>query len=89
MKYKLLEISDWEKDEREMLADTGHISNGDIKRRELSEYETKIEGGDWPGLPFECEASCKDDAIEQYNFKFCRYDYYKATDADFEIEEER
>jgi hypothetical protein len=85
MKYKILEITDWEKDVTEEMADSGHISDGDIMRLELEEYEKKIENGEWPGLPFVCEAKSESDAIDKYNEKFCDGDYYRATDADFDM----
>ena len=83
MKYTITEIVDWEKDTREMDADYGHMSEGDIMRRELNEYEEKIENGKWPGLPFECEAEDEDEALEKYNDECCGGDYYKATEAEF------
>lgn len=87
MKYKILEITDWEKDVTEEMADSGHMSDGDIMRLELEEYERKIENSEWPGLPFVCEAENEADAIDKYNEKFCDGDYYKATGADFDEEE--
>lgn len=84
MKYKILEITDWEEDVTEEMADSGHISDGDIMRLKLEEYEKKIEAEEWPGLPFECEAESEEEAIYKYNEKFCAVDYYKAIGADFD-----
>lgn len=84
MKYKILEITDWEEDVTEEMADSGHISDGDIMRLKLEEYEEKIENGEWPGLPFECESESEEEAIDMYNEEFCAGDYYKAIGADFD-----
>ena len=29
-------------------------------------YEKKVERGEWPNLPFECEAKDEDEALEKY-----------------------
>lgn len=84
MKYIICAITDWEKDEYAMMGDSGHISDGDIKRKELEEYEQKVENNEWPGLPFKCEADSEEDAVDQYNEACCGGDYYKATEAEFE-----
>jgi hypothetical protein len=82
-KWTILDITDWYEDTQMEAGDASHMGEGDVMRAKLDEYERKIEGGEWPGLPFTCEARDADDAIQKYNDKFCDYDYYKATDADF------
>lgn len=83
-KVTIIAITNWERDEYEIVASSGHMSDGDIMRLELEEYETKVENENWPGIPFRCEAVNAEDAIDQYNQANCRFDYYKATEAEFE-----
>ena len=83
MQYIITDIIDWELDEHAIAGDSSHMSDGDIMRLKLEEYEKKIENEEWPGLPFECEAESEEEAIDKYNEQFCDGDYYKATDADF------
>ena len=87
MKMTIIEITDWEEDIAAEIGDASHVGDGDVMRLKLGEYEKKVEGNEWPGLPFTCKAKSKDEAIEKYNNKFCKYDYYKAVDAEFEEEE--
>lgn len=84
MRYKILEITEWCEDHHMEAGDACHMSEGDVMRHKLDEYEKKIENNEWPGLPFVCEAESKEEAIEKYNAKYCDYDYYKAVDAEFE-----
>lgn len=88
-RWTILDITDWYEDTQIEAGDLCHMTEGDIMRAKLGEYELKMEGGVWPGLPFTCEASDADDAIQKYNDKFCKYDYYKAVDADFDNEESK
>lgn len=83
-KWTIISITDWYEDIHMEAGDSSHMSDGDVMRAKLNEYETKIEHDDWPGLPFTCTAENADDAIQKYNDKFCEYDYYKAVDADFD-----
>lgn len=87
-KWIILDITEWYEDTQMEAGDLCHMSEGDVMRAKLDEYERKMEKGDWPGLPFTCEASDADDAIQKYNDKFCKYDYYKAEDADFTNDKE-
>lgn len=87
-KWTILDITDWYEDTQMEAGDACHMSEGDVMRAKLGEYEQKIEKGVWPGLPFTCEAEDADGAIQKYNDKFCGYDYYKAVDADFAEDEE-
>lgn len=82
-KFTILAITDWCEDLQTEAGDASHVGDGDVMRLKLEEYEKKVEGNEWPGLPFTCEAESEDEAIEKYNDKFCDYDYYKAVDADF------
>lgn len=87
MKFTIAEITDWEEDACEEMGDSGHMSDGDIMRLKLEEYERKVEGNEWPGLPFTCEADSEEEAIEKYNERHCDGDYYKASGAEFEEDE--
>lgn len=84
MKLKITQIYGWEEDVHTEQGDASRMEQGDIMRLKLKEYETKIECGEWPGLPFVCEAESEDEAIEKYNAVHCDGDYYKATEAEFE-----
>jgi len=84
MKMKIIEIDDWDLDEQEMAGDSSRMSDHEIDELKVDEYNRKIEGGEWPGLPFECDAEDEDEAIELYNARCCRGDYYKAASAVFE-----
>ena len=83
-KFKIIAINDWYEDRHMEDGDACHMSEGDLMRARLSEYEEKIEGGKWPGLPFECMAEDEDEAVQKYNDAHCDYDYFKATEAEFE-----
>ena len=83
-KYTITAITEWEEDAYEEMADSGHISDGDIMRLKLDEYERKVERDEWPGLPFTCDADDAEDAVEKYNRRCCGGDYYKAVEAEFE-----
>lgn len=83
-KFTITEISEWELDTRTEQGYYGHVSYGDMMRQKLSEYEQKVELGEWPGLPFSCMAYSKEEAIGKYNDTHCDGDYYKAVDAEFE-----
>lgn len=86
MKMKIVEITEWKKDEWMMAGDSSH--NGDKSVRDLlaDEEDKKLYSDkEWTlGLPFECEAESKDEALEHYNEMYCRYDYLKAADCEFE-----
>lgn len=84
MKFKITHIYGWEEDVHAEMGDCGHMSDGDIMRLKLEEYEKKVEQCEWPGLPFVCEAESEDEAIDKYNEANCELDYYKATEAEFE-----
>lgn len=83
-KFKIIAINDWYEDRHMEDGDACHMSEGDLMRARLSEYEEKIEGGKWPGLPFECMAEDEDEAVQKYNDAHCNYDYFKATEVEFE-----
>ena len=84
MRFKIVEINDWTEDVHMEAGDACHMSEGDLMRHKLNEYEEKVENNKWPGLPFVCEAESEEEAVEKYNAAHCEYDYYKATEAEFE-----
>lgn len=84
MNMTITEITGWLEDTAAEMGDASHMSDGDVMRLKLKEYERKVEGNEWPGLPFTCEAESEDEAIEKYNEEHCGSDYYKAVDAEFE-----
>lgn len=85
-KYTIVEITDWEKDDHMMTGDMCHMPEADVYRFYADEYEKKIENGNWPNLPFTCEAESEDDALDKYNETCGRFDYIRAIDAEFEVE---
>jgi len=87
MKMTITEITGWTEDVQAEMGDASHMGDGDVMRLKLEEYEKKVEGNEWPGLPFTCEAESEDEAIEKYNEEHCGSDYYKAESAEFEEKE--
>ena len=83
MKMTITEITGWWEDTAAEMGDASHVGDGDVMRLKLEEYERKVERGEWPGLPFTCEAEDEDEAIEKYNAEHCESDYYKAEAAEF------
>lgn len=83
-KFKIIAINDWYEDHHMEAGDACHMTEGDVMRKRLEEYEQKVEDGNWPGLPFECMATDENDAVEQYNNAHCSYDYYRALEAELE-----
>lgn len=83
-KFKIVEIWGWEEDRQLEAGDACHMSDGDILRKRLDEYEEKIENGQWPGIPFVCMAKSEDEALKAYNKEHCDHAYYRATEATFE-----
>ena len=61
------------------------------RRTQVADFEQEREEkeeGEWTkGLPFTCIAENFDDALDQYNQKFCEYDYLKAIDAEYDVRE--
>lgn len=87
MLFAITKITEWYEDRHQEAGDACHMSEGDLMRGKLREYEEKIEGGIWPQLPYTCEAETEDDAIAIYNNKVCDAHYYKASNAEFESRE--
>lgn len=83
-KFTIIGITEWYEDDRLIDGDCSHEDPDDVRDMVNMEHERK-ECGDWiEGLPFTCMAENLDDALDQYNQKFCEYDYLKACDADYE-----
>lgn len=86
MKIIINEITEWEKDNALINGDASH--EGDQKVRDLiaEEEDKKLYSSEaWNlGLPFECEAENKDEALDLYNEKYCKYDYLKAVDCEID-----
>lgn len=81
--YKITDITEWDVDRAMIEGDSSHTgANYNIL---LGEAEEKIEalnteGG--AGLPFFCEASDKEEALDKYNEAHYRDEYVKAAVAD-------
>ena len=87
-KYTIVDITEWEKDEYMMDGDSSHMPWSEVMSRYADEYRLKVEEGEWPSLPFTCEAKSKEDAIEKYNDEVLEFEYIRAVDADFEEDED-
>ena len=83
-RFKIHEITDWEKDCCMMECDSSHMPESKVVKRYAEEYEKKVERGEWPNLPFECEAKDEDEALEKYAETMVRFDYIRPIDADIE-----
>ena len=81
-KITISAITEWEKDEHEMMGDSGHMSDDDITLGLAEEIRTKKEEGKAEGLPFTCFAEDREEALEKYNAAYCEYDYLKAADCE-------
>ena len=83
-RFKIHEIIDWEKDDWMMAGDSSHMPESEVLKGYAEEYEKKVERGEWPNLPFECEAKDEDEALEKYAETLGRFDYIRPIDADIE-----
>lgn len=83
-RFKIHEIIDWEKDRSLLAGDCCHMPESEVMLGYDKEYEKKVERGEWPNLPFECEAEDEDEALEKYAKTMGRFDYIRPIDADIE-----
>ena len=86
-KFTIVEIIDWEEDSYAMAGDACHMPNSDVEEFLAEQYRERVENGNWPNLPFTCEAADEDDAIERYNESLGEFNYICAVDAEFAEEE--
>lgn len=100
IKFKVVEVIDWEIDEHEMAGDYSHCGPGDVARQQAAEIEEKIESDKWvkENLPIELEMEIPeeidvDDDIESRLYEFavqhlrdtvCKYHYYKPIEVTVE-----
>jgi hypothetical protein len=82
MKITITAITDWEEDAGQIAGDASHEGERAVERMLEEERAAKLDDEWTTGLPFACEAEDLEDALDQYNEKFCEYDYLKAADAD-------
>ena len=83
-RFKINEIIDWEKDYWMMAGDSSHMPESEVMKGYAEEYEKKVEGGEWPNLPFECEAEDEDEALEKYAESLDGMGYIRPIEADIE-----
>ena len=86
MKITITNIIDHREDEHQMDGDASHEGWASVNELYAAEDRRKVKNNEWDGLPFTCEADTIDQAIDKYNEAVCEYDYIKAVDADYEIE---
>ena len=82
--FRINEITDWEEDSALMAGDASHEGDRAVQRRLEEERVRKIDNNEWNCIPCVCKANTEEEAIEQYNATYCKYDYLKATEADCE-----
>lgn len=87
-KFTIVEILDWQQDDHEIAGDSCHMAMSDVYFQLANELKEKAEEGNWPGLPFTCEAEDEDEALEKYREEHCSGAYVIPTSADIEEEEE-
>lgn len=87
MEFTITEITEWDEDRWLIDGDSSHENPRTVRRLVEQEHEEKEEGEWTKGLPFTCIAEDLDDALDQYNQKFCEYDYLKAIDAEYDARE--
>lgn len=101
VKAKLLEITEWRKDDQQVAGDASHEGDAAVMRLVADEIEAKQEEHTYEpkGLPFEyefdIEPECeewvtedevKDRLLDEYAEEFCEYDYLKPSDCELEWE---
>lgn len=83
-KFKIVEITEWWKDERLIEGDASHEGWRAVTEL-VEEEEDEKQNGEWTkGLPFVCEAEDEEEAIQKYNDEICEYDYLKAIGCEWE-----
>lgn len=89
MKVRITAITSWFEDECLVAGDASHEGDSSVRQLLAEEYRKKVDEGQWPGIPFECEvkgdleSECPGEALEQYNAKH-PYDYLVADGCDWE-----
>ena len=101
VKARLVEITEWSRDERAIDGDASREGHAAVMRLAADEVRAKLEDCTFApeGLPFgydfDVEAGCeerltedevKDRILGEYVERFCRYDYVKPTDCEIEWE---
>ena len=89
MKITIFDILEWDEDKAAGASIYSHEGEREYQRCLESERSEKLDNEWTKGLPFTCQAECVDDAIEQYNEKYCPWpDILIAVDVDYETDEE-
>ena len=84
MKIRILDITEWSEDQRQIAGDASHEGVRNVQRILENERQMKIDSEWRIGLPFECDAENVDEALEIWNQQFCKNHYLIATEADWE-----
>lgn len=84
---KIIEITEWEKDYQLINGDASHEGDQALRDLVAEEEDKKLYSNEpWTiGLPFECKAKNKHEALNLYNEKYCNYDYLKAIDCEIDL----
>ena len=78
MSITILNITRYERDEALIGIQSSVLGGAIVARCVASELEQKARGV-WRGLPFVCNATSADDAIQQYIERHCEWDYIVPT----------
>jgi len=85
MKFTINDILEWEEDKAAAASIYSHEGEREYQRCLEAERVAKLDNKWTEGLPFTCEATDEDDAIEQYNEKYCPWpNILVAVEVDFE-----
>jgi hypothetical protein len=85
MKIKITDITEWSEDTALVAGDASHNGYDDVSSLLEEEIAKKVKSDELAkGLPFVCDASNEDEALEKYNAAYCEYDYMKASKCDWE-----
>lgn len=88
MKITILEITEWDRDNRLIDGDASHEGRERVEELIAEEEDAKLYGEWTEGLPFECEAENLYDALEMYNTRYCDCDYLKAVECEADLEDD-
>lgn len=89
MKITINNILEWDEDQAVAASIYSHEGEREYQRCLEFERSEKLDKEWTKGLPFTCQAECIDDAIEQYNEKYCPWpDILIAIEVDYDTDEE-
>lgn len=84
MEITITAIMEWAEDFQAQAGDASHVGWRSVQQVLEDERVRKLDNEWTEGLPFTCEAEDIEDALEQYNEKYCECDYLKASVCDWD-----